>query len=291
MKKILVLGIAALAMNSAEAQNNYPGFTTTANGVKYKIVKHGTGRKAEIGYGAEMHILFRTPDTVIFDSRKMNNDKPVPFTIQKPSFNGDPSEAFLNLSAGDSAVILAPADSMTKMGGKLPWAKPGSYLEYDINVVTMRSPDEQHREDSVRNASQGAIDDKIIQDYLKAKKIKATKTPSGLYYTITKQGSGEKPALGKDVYVNYTGMTTNGKKFDSNVDSAFHHVEPFHFPIGQHHVIAGWDEGIALLNKGAKATLFIPSKMAYGHQGAGANIPPDAVLVFEVELVDIKSPN
>jgi peptidylprolyl isomerase len=65
-------------------------------------------------------------------------------------------------------------------------------------------------------------------------------------------------------------------------------VQPFNFPIGQQHVIKGWDEGVALMKKGGKATLYIPSSLAYGHRGAGGAIPPDAVLIFDVEVTDIK---
>ncbi len=83
-------------------------------------------------------------------------------------------------------------------------------------------------------------------------------------------------------------MLLNGEKFDSNVLPEFGHVQAFEFPLGQGRVIKGWDEGIALLNKGAKATLYIPSKLGYGAQGAGGKIPPDATLIFEVELVNAK---
>jgi len=286
MKKMLALSIALLPFSGLFAQGA-DGFSTTPNNVKYKIVKHGNGRKATVGDVMEMHVHFHVKDSSIFDSRKMNDGKPVPLTLQAPSFNGDPSEAFSALSVGDSAVILAPADSMKKVAN-MPWLKSGEYVEYDVVLVTAKSQAEAKKDDSIRATQQGGIDDKIIQDYLKANKIKATKTASGLYYAIKQPGKGEKPAAGKEVFVNYTGMTVNGKKFDSNVDSAFHHVQPFSFPLGQHRVIAGWDEGIALLNKGAKATLFIPSKLAYGHQGAGGSIPPDAVLIFDVELADIK---
>ncbi len=108
------------------------------------------------------------------------------------------------------------------------------------------------------------------------------KTETGLYYRITREGSGESPQKGSEVAVHYRGMLLDGTVFDSS----YQRKEPIRFPLGQGRVIAGWDEGIALLQKGATAELVIPSQLAYGSSGAGGVIPPDAVLVFEVELVD-----
>ena len=109
-------------------------------------------------------------------------------------------------------------------------------------------------------------------------------TKSGLAYKITKKGSGPKAEAGKTVSVHYTGKLTNGTKFDSSYDRN----QPIDFPLGQGRVIKGWDEGIALLNVGSKATFIIPPDLAYGARGAGGVIPPNATLIFDVELVEIK---
>jgi len=109
-----------------------------------------------------------------------------------------------------------------------------------------------------------------------------TQTPSGLYFSITKTGSGSTPAKGDQVAVHYRGMLLDGTVFDSS----YQRNDPIRFPLGEGRVIPGWDEGIALLNKGAAAKLVIPSHLAYGEQGAGGVIPPNATLIFEVELVD-----
>ena len=107
-------------------------------------------------------------------------------------------------------------------------------------------------------------------------------TASGLFYKITKEGTGAQPAKGAQVAVHYKGTLTDGTVFDSS----YQRGEPIKFTVGVGQVIPGWDEGILLLNKGAGARLVIPSHLAYGAQGAGGVIPPDATLVFDVELVD-----
>lgn len=108
-------------------------------------------------------------------------------------------------------------------------------------------------------------------------------TPSGLIYVITRHGEGLQPKTGDKVIVHYTGVLTNGMKFDSSLDRG----QPFSFELGAGRVIKGWDEGIAKLHVGDQATLIIPSALGYGPKGIGT-IPPDATLIFVVELVGIQ---
>jgi len=108
-------------------------------------------------------------------------------------------------------------------------------------------------------------------------------TPSGLIYVITHHGEGPQPKVGDRVMVHYTGVLTNGMKFDSSLDRG----EPFGFELGAGRVIKGWDEGIAKLHVGDQATLIIPSSLGYGPKGV-RTIPPDATLIFVVELVGIQ---
>ena len=108
-------------------------------------------------------------------------------------------------------------------------------------------------------------------------------TESGLKYIITKHGTGESPIRGSKVRVHYTGKLLNGQVFDSSINR-----QPFDFVLGAGEVIAGWDEGIALLKVGDSATFTIPSELAYGENGAGPLIGPNTTLIFEVELMSFK---
>lgn len=112
----------------------------------------------------------------------------------------------------------------------------------------------------------------------------AITTPSGLTYLITKKGTGRQLKAGDTAVMNYTGTLTNGVKFDSSHDRN----EPFAFPLGAGRVIKGWDEGVAKLRVGDHAILVIPGKLAYGPKGVPNAIPPDATLIFVVEVVDVK---
>ena len=111
------------------------------------------------------------------------------------------------------------------------------------------------------------------------------KTASGLEYEVLKEGTGDEAKAGKKVTVHYTGwLKSNGKKFDSSVDRG----DPFVFGLGAGMVIKGWDEGVAGMKIGEKRKLTIPPDLGYGARGAGGVIPPNATLVFEVELLGVK---
>ncbi|GAB5400404.1 MAG: peptidylprolyl isomerase [Aureisphaera sp.] len=110
------------------------------------------------------------------------------------------------------------------------------------------------------------------------------KTESGLRYQIINKGSGAQAEKGKTVAVHYKGMFPDGSEFDNS----FKRGNPIEFPVGMGNVIPGWDEGIQLLQVGDKARFVIPSHLGYGNRGAGGVIPPDATLVFDVELMDVK---
>jgi len=117
---------------------------------------------------------------------------------------------------------------------------------------------------------------------------KTMTTSSGLQIIDSKMGSGATPKTGQICVMHYTGWLyqngAKGKKFDSSVDRG----EPFEFPIGRHQVIAGWDEGVATMKVGGKRTLIISPELGYGARGAGGVIPPNATLIFDVELLDVK---
>ena len=148
--------------------------------------------------------------------------------------------------------------------------------------------DELLKNKAVEFAAQKAEADKSktisADDFVKKNYPNAVKTSTGLYYVIEKLGTGAKAEPGKKVSVHYTGRLADGSKFDSSYDRN----QPISFTLGQHQVIAGWDEGIALMTVGAKYKLIIPSSLGYGANGAGGVIPPNATLIFDTELMEVQ---
>ena len=155
----------------------------------------------------------------------------------------------------------------------------------------------QQEASEVQRKNQLANDIVIIDDYLKENKIKAEKSETGLRYTILKDGKGDKAKSGETVKVDYVGKVLNGAYFDTSIEAEAKKQNiynrgrapytPYQFVLGTGAVIKGWDEGILLLNKGAKARLYIPSGMAYGPRDRDNTIKANSILVFDVELVDV----
>ena len=130
------------------------------------------------------------------------------------------------------------------------------------------------------------IDEATLKQYVADNTLTAAqRQESGLYFVPVTTTSGVQPKAGQTVSVLYTGTLLNGTVFDA---SSQHGNKPISFVLGAGQVITGWDEGIALMTKGSKATLLIPSQLAYGSRGAGGSIPPNTPLRFDVELVEVK---
>ena len=165
----------------------------------------------------------------------------------------------------------------------------GKFLEYSVAMLSVKSQQVVRQEQEKHASEQKVTDEKLLQDYFTKNNLQPSKTASGLYYMIEKEGTGATPQQGQAVTVNYTGRTLDGNVFDSNTDPAMGHPEPFTFNVGQGNVIPGWDEGVMLLKKGSKAKLFIPSGLAYGGQSPNPAIPNDAILVFDIEVLKIEN--
>ena len=144
------------------------------------------------------------------------------------------------------------------------WNASKAFVEFNSSGATRKEAAREAAEKAMQSLTEGM-----------------QKTDSGLYYSITKEGTGEHPPKGSKVSVHYKGTLVDGTVFDSS----YQRDQPIEFAVGLGQVISGWDEGILLLKKGARARFVIPSHLGYGAQGAGGVIPPDATLIFEVELV------
>lgn len=294
IKQITSVAVVAAALVTLNACK--PGFKKLGDGLEYSIVKDEKGDKTpKIGDVIEMHIRLKADDSLLADSRKENNNNPIQTPLQESEFKGDWTHALKYLTAGDSAVIKVSLDSLKAfMKGQQqlpPFMDGRKNLVYEVKVVSIKSQQEAEAEAKKKfmeySKAQNEADDKILQEYFTKNSLNPTKTSSGLYYIMEKEGTGANPTRGQAVTVNYTGRTLDGKMFDSNTDPAMNRVQPFTFTLGTGEVIDGWDEGVALMKKGSKAKLFIPSSMAYGEMGREPLIPKNAILMFDVEVVDI----
>lgn len=161
--------------------------------------------------------------------------------------------------------------------------KPLQVDDQEAQQIVQKFFQEQEEKQRAAAIEKGKAARKEGEDFLAAngKKENVVTLPSGLQYQVLKEGDGKKPKATDKVRCHYEGTLINGTVFDSS----YKRGEPAVFPLNQ--VIAGWTEGLQLMQEGAKYRFFIPYNLAYGERGAGASIPPYAALVFDVELIDV----
>ena len=312
LKRILPLTVLGAAIIGNSACNGGGDFKKL-HGVDYKIVKDEKGKTAKMGDIVEFNLI-ASVDTLDPATKKMNSmevantykqGRPAPQRVEEVKQPGQFQSLFPLLSKGDSVLVNISCDTILatltpdqKM--RVPsWLKSGNKVSMRLSIVSVQSmedyqknaqarQEEMQRQMKEKAEKQMPIDDKTLQDYFAKNNIKAEKTASGLYYTVQKPGSGEQIKAGQMVTMMYTGKLLDGKEFDSNIDTAMsHHGDPLVFAVGAHQMIAGVDEGVALLKKGSKATLYLPSPLGYG-ENAPPNIGPNAILIFEVDIKDVK---
>tara|TARA_Y100000996_G_scaffold138210_1_gene105314 strand:- start:5631 stop:6506 length:876 start_codon:yes stop_codon:yes gene_type:complete len=265
------------------------------NGIELKYFKNGNGEEIKDGQIVMINLQYFDYDGNEL-LNKVGND---PVVLQKDSSwenNGIIYEVIDNLVKGDSVFFQLTTEQFFKnapQSVEVPDSVKNKLISFYTGVQDVMSQSEfedyqrvqyekMQQEMEQQNENQLSIDLELIENYLKENNIDAMKSESGLHYVITEKGNGDNAASGDNVTVHYTGMLLNGEKFDSSLDRN----QPFSFQLGQGMVIRGWDEGITYFNKGASGTLYIPSTLGYGSSGAGGVIPPNAILIFEIQVLD-----
>lgn len=236
---------------------------TTESGLQYVEIEPGTGEQAKAGDLVAVHYVGTLEDGTEFDN-SLNRGAPIEFVLGKGMVIQGWDEGIAMMKEGGKATLIIPPElgyGAQGAGGVIPG---NATLTFDVELVSVQPgpPGAPEAPTAVEEA------DYIVTD-------------SGLKYYDLKAGSGEPPTPGSSVIVHYTGWLTDGTKFDSSLDRG----QPFSFPLGQGRVIAGWDEGVASMTPGTVRQLVIPPELGYGERGAGNVIPPNATLVFEVELL------
>lgn len=298
----MFFALAAIGLASCNG-----GFKKGEGGLLYNIHVDKGGPSIKEGDFISVNLIAKTDgDSVLFSTYETGH--PSLTLLPKPQFKGDIYAALKLLAEGDSATIKTSIDSTMKKGAPRPPFK-GKYIVYEVKVEKVIAKGNLSDQvfagrygDYIKTLSEAAkkAEPVKIKKYIADNNLKVTQTASGLNYIITKQGSGIKPVPGDTVVVNYTVKLTSGKVLETSVRAEAQKAKlpvnpmspykPVRFAIGVKGMIKGWDEGMQLLNKGATATLILPSELAYGEQGY-QQIQPFTPLVFDVELVDVVPPN
>jgi FKBP-type peptidyl-prolyl cis-trans isomerase len=279
---------------------------TEKDAIEFTYIKEGKEKPANGDFLLYNLEILTQSDSVIYSTLTqpfpgylMAND-----TI-KPQNGMD--EIFLSLRKGDSITFEAAAKIVFSGNQPAP-IKEDDKIKVRLGAYEMKTEAEmqafyeeammKEQEKSAERAKTLLVEEaKTIDAYLAKNNLKGQKTASGLVYVIEREGTGDSTTVGSTLYVNYAGYLLDGPLFDTsypelakanNMFSEERPYEPLPVNVGMGQVIPGWDEGLMLLKKGSKAKLIIPSPLGYGEGGAGAMIPANSILVFDVEVTDIK---
>lgn len=294
-----LLMLLCVACNKSEKE--------TPSGLKFKIVKAGDGITPKVGEVIVFKFVFKdSKDSVWRDSYKSDMPQSAVIADTAAIKTEDGMMQMLRmLSKGDSAIVDISLKEFFEKIAKSPIPPTFDttlFFHFDVKIDSITTREKMMKfqaEWSERKyKEQLEIDEAIIDKYLSEKNIVAQKTESGLRYVITKPGNGENGKSGQTVKAYYTGYTLEGVYFDGNIKSvaqekgfynpAGEPYAPYEVTIDRPGIIKGWYEAFKVLNKGAKATVYIPSVLAYGPQGRGEVIKANEILVFDLEVVDLK---
>ncbi|MEB2774892.1 FKBP-type peptidyl-prolyl cis-trans isomerase [Algoriphagus sp. D3-2-R+10] len=301
-----LLAILALLVGASTLTSCKKTKVTEKDGIEYTYIKEGNEKAPNREFLLYNLEISTASDSVIFSTA--NN--PFPGYVQVNDslpINNGMEEIFSGLRKGDS--ITLESNVKTIFGDNFP----PSLKEEDVVKVRLgafeimneeaiqayyeklMAAEEVKREERAKERL--VEEDKIIQNYIKEKGLDAQKTESGLYYVIEEEGTGDPVTPGTTMTVDYAGYLLDGTLFDTSIESIakennmFKEERPYAplpVTVGMGQVIPGWDEGLLLLKKGSKCKFLIPSPLAYGENGAGAMIPANSVLVFDVDVADVQ---
>jgi FKBP-type peptidyl-prolyl cis-trans isomerase FkpA len=279
----------------------------TPSGLKFKIVKAGDGVLPEPKQIVLFNYVFKdSKDSTWADTFKEEFPQAMQIADSMAiATEGGLIQMFRFLSKGDSATTSMPIKTFFSEVARAPipyGIDTTLTLSFSFKIKDILSEEGfmafQNEWLEKRNAEQLVKDTNIIDSFLSEKGIVAEKTESGLRYIITKPGKGENGKSGQTAKVNYTGYLIDGTYFDSSIKAVAEEkglynpmrepYSPYDVTIDQTGVIKGWHEALKLMNKGAKATFYIPSTLAYGPQQRSEVIKANSILVFEMEVVDVK---
>ncbi len=299
MKNTLVVLVVAILISCGPSQDSF----TTSQGTEVSYLEAGDGDFPADTLVGLFCVGYETEDGKVMLEADYDNPLALQITPNNVAQQGELYEILSKLRTGDSVGFELVAAELFQKTFRAPLPDsiaPDSKIKFKISFIDQLTEtgyyawaEEKAKEEAKK---QLVLENQILDDFMADNNITAQKTESGLRYVITQEGSGAKPENGQMVQVAYAGWLLDGTYFDTSIESVAREqgifregrpYQPYSFPLGHGQVIKGWDEGIALLNVGAKARLYIPSPLGYGNRGSGI-ITPNSILVFDVELVDIQ---
>lgn len=301
------MAILALVLGASILTSCKKTKVTEKDGIEYTYVKEGNEKAPNGEFLLYNFEVLTGSDSVLIST----SDNPYPGYMQvndSMQIRTGMDEIFLGLRKGDSIAFESTVKTIFGENAP-PFLKEDDVIKIRLGAFEIMNEEAiqayfdkvmaaEEVKQSERAAERILEEDKIIQDYINEKGLKAEKTESGLYYVIEEEGTGDPVTPGTTMLVDYAGYLIDGTLFDTSMENIAREndifnenrpaYEPLPVSVGMGQVIPGWDEGLLLLKKGSKGKFIIPSPLGYGENAMGAMIPANSILVFDVDVADVQ---
>lgn len=272
-----------LFLSSCKDQLN---FQTTDSGLEYAFVEENTSNLLpKVGDGLVVDMKFYWNDSLLFDTREVALDYRI--QLSESPRDGSIYEGFAMMHIGDSAIFKVDAYEFYQLTSAIPspdCIHKGDKLVFYVRLINIMTAEDIQREFDRIERMKLKNEQDLLNDYLTSNDIDLDAKGSGIYINKIKKGTGKTPQIGDSITLHYEGTLINNEPFDSSIMRG----EPFSFVYGDSTLIKGWTEGIGMMKEGGKATIIIPSNLAYGARGVGEVIPPYSTVIFEITLLKVK---
>ena len=275
------------------------GFKEGETGYQYKIVRAGDGPVFENNQYILMYMdYYDEDDSLLFTWTEKNTPVTLQYIDTIWDRRGQIYHGLRKLKVGDSAIFKVNCSDLYEVAfnTSIPYGlNPFSDITIEIGIISMLDPTEfrmwranlfkNRRELIKKRKEQQLLEDiSLIDIYLEGQELIGMELESGIRYIVREQGSGKKPEQGDQVLIHFIGYLLDGTQFDSSFDRN----DPHEFTLGSRSVIPGWEQCVAEMPLGSKITFYIPSGLAYGERGFGEMVEPNTVVVYDIELLEIK---
>jgi len=290
MKSVVKLSVfVALLSLTACSQAD---FKKTKSGLPYQVVHSGNDTTAlKEGDIIKFNVITKLDDSVLYTSY---NGLPEYMPVRNTGATYDFMEILPELKKGDSVYAIQAVDTLLEKNPNAypPQFKKGSRITTQFKIIDVFADQRDAMEDRKKEEDEWRKKEEVaVEAFIKKNNIKAEKTEDGVYVETLAEGNGPAVETGKDVSVMYTGETFEGTRFDSNIDSSFHHTDPLKFIVGRDPMIPGFVMGIMGKKPGAKINVYMPSMLGYGGQTQpGSKLKPYDNLKFYIEVLDVTDP-
>ncbi len=285
-KNLLMLSlILAIAFNMFGC-SKHRGFKKTSDGLYYKFhVKGDDTTTLREGMVLNLKLKYSINDSVLFNSVDIPQEFMLP--LNEPTYKGDLYTALAMMKPGDSATFISSADSFFLKTIRMPSVPDSAFIGkeifFDVKVISAKTQEQLESEYKVKMEEAKAAEQTTLQNYLKSANITVAPLTSGLYFIETKKGNNQKPKVGDFGKLHFKVSTIDGNVLYSTYDQG----ETMMWENGKDFDNKGVTEALSMLSKGSKASIIVPSSLAFGEQGRGQMIAPYTTLLYDLELVDI----